>query len=91
MPYKHKQHTDFYLAICLRTVSLKTQTNELRMYRILLMPWKPVYQRLVHFISLITELIERKGEVMQNRSIKPGHVWLDTNGNRIHAHGGSII
>ena len=61
------------------------------MYRILLMPWKPVYQRLVHFISLITELIERKGEVMQNRSIKPGHVWLDTNGNRIHAHGGSII
>ena len=28
---------------------------------------------------------------MQNRSIKPGHVWLDTNGNRIHAHGGSII
>ena len=21
----------------------------------------------------------------------PGQVWLDTNGNRIHAHGGSII
>jgi len=28
---------------------------------------------------------------MQNRSVKPGHVWLDTNGNRIHAHGGSIM
>lgn len=24
-------------------------------------------------------------------SITPGQVWLDTNGNRIHAHGGSII
>lgn len=24
-------------------------------------------------------------------SIRPGQVWLDTNGNRIHAHGGSII
>jgi hypothetical protein len=26
-----------------------------------------------------------------NNSIKPGQVWLDTNGNRIQAHGGSII
>ena len=24
-------------------------------------------------------------------SITPGQVWLDTEGNRIHAHGGSII
>ena len=24
-------------------------------------------------------------------SITPGQVWLDTNGNRIQAHGGSII
>ena len=24
-------------------------------------------------------------------SIRPGQVWLDTNGNRIHAHGGSIL
>ena len=24
-------------------------------------------------------------------SIKPGQVWLDTNGKRIHAHGGSVI
>jgi len=24
-------------------------------------------------------------------SITPGKVWLDTEGNRIHAHGGSII
>ena len=23
--------------------------------------------------------------------IRPGEVWLDTNGNRIHAHGGSVI
>ena len=23
--------------------------------------------------------------------IRPGQVWLDTNGNRIQAHGGSII
>jgi len=28
---------------------------------------------------------------MQNSSIKPGQTWLDTNGNRIQAHGGSII
>jgi Glycosyl hydrolases family 43 len=34
---------------------------------------------------------ERKDESMQNLSIKPGQTWLDTNGNRIHAHGGSII
>lgn len=26
-----------------------------------------------------------------NTSIRPGQVWLDTNGNRIQAHGGSII
>ena len=24
-------------------------------------------------------------------SIRPGQMWLDTNGNRIHAHGGSIL
>ena len=24
-------------------------------------------------------------------SFKPGEVWLDTNGNRIQAHGGSVI
>ena len=24
-------------------------------------------------------------------SFTPGKPWLDTNGNRIHAHGGSII
>ena len=24
-------------------------------------------------------------------SITPGQVWLDTDGNRIHAHGGSIL
>jgi len=24
-------------------------------------------------------------------SIKPGKLWLDTNGTRIHAHGGSIL
>jgi hypothetical protein len=24
-------------------------------------------------------------------SIRPGQVWLDTSGNRIHAHGGSIL
>jgi hypothetical protein len=28
---------------------------------------------------------------MQNLSIRPGQIWLDTNGNRIQAHGGSII
>lgn len=28
---------------------------------------------------------------MQQSSIKPGQPWLDTNGNRIQAHGGSII
>jgi hypothetical protein len=26
-----------------------------------------------------------------HNSIRPGQVWLDTSGNRIHAHGGSII
>ena len=26
-----------------------------------------------------------------NHSIKPGQVWLDTDGNRIQAHGGSIL
>jgi hypothetical protein len=26
-----------------------------------------------------------------NTSIRPGQVWLDTNGNRIQSHGGSII
>ena len=24
-------------------------------------------------------------------SIRPGQVWLDTNGNRIQAHGGSLM
>ena len=24
-------------------------------------------------------------------SITPGQIWLDTDGNRIHAHGGSIL
>ena len=28
---------------------------------------------------------------MQYTSIRPGQVWLDTNGNRIQAHGGSIM
>ncbi|MFK8242937.1 MULTISPECIES: family 43 glycosylhydrolase [unclassified Facklamia] len=28
---------------------------------------------------------------MKNNSFKPGKVWLDTNGNRIQAHGGSVI
>ncbi|OQB13606.1 MAG: Glycosyl hydrolases family 43 [Firmicutes bacterium ADurb.Bin193] len=28
---------------------------------------------------------------MLNNCIKPGQVWLDTDGKRIHAHGGSII
>ncbi|MCB9460136.1 MAG: family 43 glycosylhydrolase [Anaerolineaceae bacterium] len=28
---------------------------------------------------------------MTYKSIKPGQIWLDTNGNRIQAHGGSII
>ena len=28
---------------------------------------------------------------MKNTSIKPGQVWLDANGNRIQAHGGSIM
>ena len=28
---------------------------------------------------------------MKYNSIRPGQVWLDTNGNRIQAHGGSII
>ena len=30
------------------------------------------------------------GEKRYN-SIKPGQVWLDTDGNRIQAHGGNII
>ena len=28
---------------------------------------------------------------MKYNSIRPGQVWLDTNGNRIQAHGGSVI
>ena len=24
-------------------------------------------------------------------SIQPGQIWLDTDGNRIHAHGGSLL
>lgn len=28
---------------------------------------------------------------MRYNSIRPGQVWLDTNGNRIQAHGGSVI
>jgi len=28
---------------------------------------------------------------MQYSSIRPGQIWLDTNGNRIQAHGGSIM
>ena len=28
---------------------------------------------------------------MKNQAIYPGKVWLDTNGNRIQAHGGSIM
>ncbi len=28
---------------------------------------------------------------MTYNSIRPGQVWLDTNGNRIHAHGGSVM
>ena len=28
---------------------------------------------------------------MKYNSIRPGQVWLDTNGNRIQAHGGSIM
>nr|WNW40721.1 family 43 glycosylhydrolase [Streptomyces sp. Li-HN-5-13] len=28
---------------------------------------------------------------MTYSSIRPGQIWLDTNGNRIHAHGGSIL
>lgn len=28
---------------------------------------------------------------MSYNSIRPGQVWLDTNGNRIQAHGGSIL
>ncbi|GAB3801693.1 glycoside hydrolase family 43 protein [Humibacter antri] len=30
-------------------------------------------------------------EVRPQTAIRPGQTWLDTNGNRIHAHGGSII
>lgn len=30
-------------------------------------------------------------ETTRRTSIRPGEVWLDTNGNRIQAHGGSII
>jgi hypothetical protein len=29
--------------------------------------------------------------MIMNNSIKPGQVWLDTDGKRIHAHGGSIF
>ncbi|WP_394525535.1 family 43 glycosylhydrolase [Paenarthrobacter nicotinovorans] len=29
-------------------------------------------------------------DAVQLASIRPGQAWLDTNGNRIHAHGGSI-
>jgi hypothetical protein len=29
--------------------------------------------------------------IMPYSSIRPGQVWLDTNGKRIHAHGGSIL
>lgn len=29
--------------------------------------------------------------MMIYNSIRPGQVWLDTNGNRIHAHGGSVM
>ncbi|MDO5423332.1 MAG: family 43 glycosylhydrolase [Eubacteriales bacterium] len=28
---------------------------------------------------------------MRYNSIRPGQIWLDTNGNRIHAHGGSVM
>ena len=28
---------------------------------------------------------------MKNTSIRPGQVWLDTEGKRIHAHGGSVM
>ena len=28
---------------------------------------------------------------MRYNSFHPGQVWLDTNGKRIHAHGGSIL
>jgi len=28
---------------------------------------------------------------MQYKSIRPGQTWLDTEGKRIQAHGGSII
>lgn len=28
---------------------------------------------------------------MKNKTIKPGQVWLDTNGKRIQAHGGSVF
>ena len=28
---------------------------------------------------------------VRRRSITPGQLWLDTNGNRIHAHGGSLL
>ncbi|MEH7494443.1 family 43 glycosylhydrolase [Neobacillus niacini] len=28
---------------------------------------------------------------MENKSIRPGQIWLDTEGKRIHAHGGSIM
>ena len=32
------------------------------------------------------------GEIMEKyTSRRPGKVWLDTNGNRIQAHGGSVI
>jgi hypothetical protein len=33
----------------------------------------------------------RKAETVQYSSIRPGQIWLDTNGNRIQAHGGSIM
>lgn len=33
----------------------------------------------------------KENNKMKYHSIKPGQVWLDTEGKRIQAHGGSII
>src|SRR5262245_23769519 len=35
--------------------------------------------------------LQGEDTVVQNLSIRPGQVWLDTSGSHIQAHGGSII
>lgn len=38
-----------------------------------------------------TTPIQREVLTTQRENITPGQPWLDTSGNAIHAHGGSII